>query len=94
MNEGILRSLSEGGYASEGSARRSVWKGATGGLLRRSSYGYEGWISPWGSTELMLQGSRQDRELYVLLTVLLQSGEPKLVRAAEASLRSLVKQAR
>ena len=36
----------------------------------------------------------QDRRLYVLLTALLQSGEPKLLTAAEASLRSLVKQSR
>lgn len=45
-------------------------------------------------TERVLLGSREERELYVLLTALLRSGEPKLVRAAEASLRSLVKQAR
>ena len=37
MNEGILHSFSDGGYASEGFARRSVWRGATG-------------VSPWGST--------------------------------------------
>lgn len=42
----------------------------------------------------VLLSSRHNRELYVLLTALLQSGEPKLVRAAEASLRSLVKQSR
>src|SRR3989304_7704774 len=34
---GTLRSLGEGGYASEGSARRSVWRGATA-------------VRPWGST--------------------------------------------
>lgn len=45
-------------------------------------------------TERVLLASRQERELYVLLTALLQSGEPKLIRAAEASLRSLVKQSR
>lgn len=44
--------------------------------------------------ERILLGARQERELYVLLTALLQSGEPKLVKAAEASLRSLVKQSR
>jgi len=44
--------------------------------------------------ERILLGAHQERELYVLLTVLLQSGEPKLVKAAEASLRSLVKQSR
>jgi len=45
-------------------------------------------------TERVLLASRDERELYVLLTALLRSGEPKLVRAAEASLRSLVKQSR
>lgn len=45
-------------------------------------------------TERVLQSSKEERELYVLLTALLQGGEPKLVRAAEASLRSLVKQSR
>jgi transcriptional regulator with XRE-family HTH domain len=34
------------------------------------------------------------RELYVLLTALLENGEPKLLRAAEMSLRSLLKQAK
>jgi transcriptional regulator with XRE-family HTH domain len=45
-------------------------------------------------TEQVLLSSRQDRELYVLLTALLRCGEPKLIRAAEVSLRSLVKQSR
>jgi transcriptional regulator with XRE-family HTH domain len=45
-------------------------------------------------TEQVLLSSRQDRELYVLLTALLRSGEPKLLQAARASLRSLVKQSR
>ena len=40
------------------------------------------------------EACRRDRSLFVLLTALLQSGEPKLLTAAEASLRSLVKQAR
>jgi transcriptional regulator with XRE-family HTH domain len=44
--------------------------------------------------ERMLLGRHDARELYVLLTALLQGGEPKLIRAAEASLRSLVKQSR
>jgi transcriptional regulator with XRE-family HTH domain len=44
--------------------------------------------------ERILLASRQDRELYVLLTRLLDSGDPKLIRAAEVSLRSLVKQAK
>ena len=45
-------------------------------------------------TQRILTGSRMDRSLYVLLTALIQSGEPKLLRAAEMSLRSLVKQSR
>jgi transcriptional regulator with XRE-family HTH domain len=45
-------------------------------------------------TERILSGSRTDRSLYVLLTTLMQSGDPKLLRAAEMSLRSLVKQSR
>jgi len=44
--------------------------------------------------EQVLLSVRRDRELYVLLTALLRSGEPQLLRAAEASLRSLVKQSR
>jgi transcriptional regulator with XRE-family HTH domain len=42
--------------------------------------------------EKILLSAGQDRSLYVLLTALLQSGDPKLLRAAEVSLRSLVKQ--
>jgi transcriptional regulator with XRE-family HTH domain len=45
-------------------------------------------------TDRILSGSRTDRSLYVLLTTLMQSGDPKLLRAAEMSLRSLVKQSR
>lgn len=45
-------------------------------------------------TDRILAGSRMDRSLYVLLTTLLQAGDPKLLRAAEVSLRSLVKQSR
>ena len=45
-------------------------------------------------TERILTGSRIDRSLYVMLTALIQSGEPKLLRAAEMSLKSLVKQSR
>lgn len=44
--------------------------------------------------ERILMAAQQERELYVLLTRLLQAGDPKLIRAAEVSLRSLVKQAR
>lgn len=45
-------------------------------------------------TERILTGSRMDRSLYVMLTALIQAGDPKLLRAAEMSLRSLVKQSR
>lgn len=45
-------------------------------------------------TECILTGSRMDRSLYVMLTALIQSGEPKLLRAAEVSLKSLIKQSR
>ncbi len=45
-------------------------------------------------TDRILAGSRADRSLYVLLTTLMQAGDPKLLRAAEMSLRSLVKQSR
>jgi transcriptional regulator with XRE-family HTH domain len=45
-------------------------------------------------TERILTGSRMDRSLYVMLTALMQAGDPKLLRAAEMSLRSLVKQSR
>ena len=45
-------------------------------------------------TERVLLGSREERELYVLLTSILMSGDPKLRLAVEASLRSLAKQAK
>jgi transcriptional regulator with XRE-family HTH domain len=45
-------------------------------------------------TDHILTGSQTDRSLYVLLTTLMQAGDPKLLRAAEMSLRSLVKQSR
>ena len=44
--------------------------------------------------ERILIAAHYERELYVLLTRLLQAGDPKLIRAAEVSLRSLVKQAK
>ena len=44
--------------------------------------------------ERILIAAQHERELYVLLTRLLQAGDPKLIRAAEVSLRSLVKQAK
>ena len=45
-------------------------------------------------TDRILAGSHADRSLYVLLTTLMQAGDPKLLRAAEMSLWSLVKQSR
>lgn len=50
--------------------------------------------SPDPVTERILRGNQADREMYVLLTSLLRHGEPKLLRAAEVNLRSLLKQAR
>ncbi|MDT7041512.1 helix-turn-helix domain-containing protein [Candidatus Nitronereus thalassa] len=50
--------------------------------------------SPDPVTERILRGHQSDREMYVLLTSLLRHGEPKLLRAAEVNLRSLLKQAR
>jgi len=44
--------------------------------------------------ERMLLAAGHDRTLYVLLTALMQSGDPKLLLAAEVSLRSLVKQSK
>jgi transcriptional regulator with XRE-family HTH domain len=44
--------------------------------------------------ERILAAAHHERELYVLLTRLLHAGDPKLIRAAEVSLRSLVKQAK
>lgn len=50
--------------------------------------------SPDPVTERILHGSQAERDLYVLLTALLRHGEPKLLRAAEVNLRSLLKQAK
>lgn len=50
--------------------------------------------SPDPVLEHILFASHQNRDLYVLLTKLVYSGDPKLIRAAEVSLRSLVKQAK
>lgn len=44
--------------------------------------------------ERIIKASGYERSLYVLLTALLQSGDAKLLRAAEMSLRSLLKQSR
>jgi transcriptional regulator with XRE-family HTH domain len=52
------------------------------------------WDSVDPIAERVLRAVRQERDLYVLLAALLHGGDPKLVRAAEASLRSLVKQSR
>ena len=50
--------------------------------------------SPDPVLDRMLQARDRDRELYVLLTALLQAGDAKLIRAAEVNLRSLIKQAK
>jgi transcriptional regulator with XRE-family HTH domain len=50
--------------------------------------------SPDPVLDRMLQAQERDRELYVLLTALLQAGDAKLIRAAEVNLRSLIKQAK
>jgi transcriptional regulator with XRE-family HTH domain len=44
--------------------------------------------------EHIIRGACMHREMYVLLTTLLHRAEPKLLRAAETNLRSLIKQAR
>lgn len=44
--------------------------------------------------ERILRATREERHLYALLTALLQHGDPKLLRAAEVNLRSLVKQSK
>ena len=44
--------------------------------------------------EQVLRVARRDPEMYVLLTAILQNADPKLVRAAGASLRSLAKQSK
>ncbi len=50
--------------------------------------------SPDPVVERILLATQSERELFALLTALLRSGDPKLVRAAEMSLRSLVKQSK
>lgn len=50
--------------------------------------------SPDPVIERILRAARYDRGLYTLLTVVLQGGDPKLIRAAEMSLRSLAKQSK
>lgn len=53
--------------------------------------------APWRTDPLfarICEASRDKRSLYVLLTTLLASGDAKLIRAAEVSLRSLLKQSR
>jgi len=54
----------------------------------------DGHVSVDPVLEPILAAGQDHRELYALLTRLLQSGDPKLIRAAEVSLRSLVKQSR
>jgi len=48
--------------------------------------------SPDPVLDRILKAQERDRELYVLLTALLQAGDVKLIRAAEVNLRSLIKQ--
>ncbi len=50
--------------------------------------------SPNPVIDRILLAAREDSSLFVLLTTLIQAGDPKLLRAAEVSLRSLVKQSR
>ncbi len=45
-------------------------------------------------TERNFRGNQTERDLHALLTALLRHGDPKLIRAAEVNLRSLLKQAR
>ena len=64
-------------------------------LFAGSDEGEEAYTSqPDPVTERILAASQIDRLLYVLVTTLLQAGDPKLLRAAEVSLRSLIKQSR
>jgi transcriptional regulator with XRE-family HTH domain len=43
-------------------------------------------------TERILRAKRQGRELFFLLSALIEHGDPRLLRAVEANLRSLVKE--
>ena len=42
----------------------------------------------------MIQASREYQDIFILLTSILHHGDPKLIRAAQVSLQSLLKQAR
>lgn len=50
--------------------------------------------SPHPLFERIIQTSRDHQDLFVLLTSLLHHGDPKLIRAAQVNLQSLVKQVR
>jgi len=50
--------------------------------------------SPDPLFQRIIQTSRDYQDLFVLLTSLLHHGDPKLIRAAQVSLQSLLKQAR
>lgn len=50
--------------------------------------------SPDPILQLVAHSTPEQRDMYALLTALLQSEEPKLLRAAEVNLRSLLKQAK
>jgi transcriptional regulator with XRE-family HTH domain len=45
-------------------------------------------------TEQVLRAKRRQRELFSLLAALVEHGDPRLLRAAETNLRSLVKETR
>jgi transcriptional regulator with XRE-family HTH domain len=45
-------------------------------------------------TEQILRAKRRGQELFRLLAVLIDHGDPRLLKAAEANLRSLVKESR
>jgi len=45
-------------------------------------------------TEPVFRENQTESDLHILLTALIRHGDPKLIRAAEVNLRSLLKQAR
>lgn len=44
--------------------------------------------------DALRSASPEERDLFYLLSMLIQEGDPKLIRAVEVNLRSLVKQTR
>ena len=61
-------------------------------LLALTEDGDEGSASPDPVTERILAASQTERTLFALVAQLVSAAEPRLVRAAEVSLLSLVKQ--